>query len=375
MAAKRCPITGATAAAGSSGHGLRTYAACIAGAGLLGGAIAAWWWHQHRAASPKKGEDESSKSVFSDPNDPRDDEGRVHHLHVKEGDVADRILSVGDTARAERISKLMDGGKASRVIVAPRGFVTYTGTYKGVPVSIVATMMGIANMDFVVRETRAVVPRGSPLAIIRYGTCGGLHGTPTGTVVVASKGSVVIRRDPDLVTQAVAAAAASASSAASGGAGAMPAPAAPAHIYSVSAPILPDASLSSVYFAKMSEAIGASFGSRFAVMEGINATADSFYGSQGRTTRCFEDHNASLVADVEASLPDVRSMEMESGHLFDLARTARADCPIYASAAAMVIANRHGNSVLSKAELAGLEEAGGRAALETLSSFAFLASV
>lgn len=134
MAAKRCPITGATAAAGSSSHGLRTYAACIAGAGLLGGAIAAWWWHQHRAAAPKKGEDESSKSVFSDPNDPRDDEGRVHHLHVKEGDVAARILSVGDTARAERISKLMDGGKASRVIVAPRGFVTYTGTYKGVPV-------------------------------------------------------------------------------------------------------------------------------------------------------------------------------------------------------------------------------------------------
>lgn len=135
----KCPITGATAAAGSSRHGLRTYAACIAGVGLLGGAVAAWWWQQHRtagAAGPAKGkgEEESSKSVFSDPNDPRDDEGRVHHLHVKEGDVADRILSVGDTARAERISKLMDGGRAARVIVAPRGFVTYTGTYKGVPV-------------------------------------------------------------------------------------------------------------------------------------------------------------------------------------------------------------------------------------------------
>lgn len=308
-------------------------------------------------------------------------------------------------------------------------------------------MMGIANMDFVVRETRAVVPRGSPLAIIRYGTCGGLHGTPTGTVVVASKGSVVIRRDPDLVTQAVAAAAASASSAAdaaaAGGAGAMPASAAPAHIYSVrhtaelpaaetrrtdahsweaqrcaceqlrslahscfashpplvmlsaaliisaaslppclplahlqvSSPILPDAALSAVYFAKMSEAIAAAFGPRFAVMEGINATADSFYGSQGRITRCFEDHNESLVADVEATLPGVRSMEMESGHLLDLARTAKADCPIYASAAAMVIANRHGSSVLSKAELAGLEEAGGRAALETLTTFAFPATV
>lgn len=238
--------------------------------------------------------------------------------------------------------------------------------------SIVATMMGIANMDFVVRECRAVVPRGSPVAIIRYGTCGGLHGTPTGTVVVASKGSVVIRRDPDLVTQTLAS---TGDSGAAGGAGAMPSAASPDHIYSVSAPILPDATLSGVYYSKMREAIGAAFGERFAVMEGINATADSFYGSQGRVTRCFDDHNTTLVTDVEARLPEVRSMEMESGHLFDLARTAKADCPIYCSAAAMVIANRHGSSVLSKAELAGLEEAGGRAALETLTTFAFPASV
>jgi hypothetical protein len=50
-------------------------------------------------------------------------------------------------------------------------------------------------MDFVVRETRAVVD--GPMAIIRLGTCGLLDAlTPVGTLVVASQGSVL----PPLLT-------------------------------------------------------------------------------------------------------------------------------------------------------------------------------
>ena len=33
-----------------------------------------------------------------------------------------------------------------------RGFVTYTGRFQGVLVSIVVTLMGYPNMDFVIRE-------------------------------------------------------------------------------------------------------------------------------------------------------------------------------------------------------------------------------
>ena len=55
--------------------------------------------------------------------------------------------------------------------------------------------MGTPMMDFVVRETRAVVD--GPMAIIRLGTCGLLDAlTPVGTLVVASQGSVL----PPLLT-------------------------------------------------------------------------------------------------------------------------------------------------------------------------------
>lgn len=42
-------------------------------------------------------------------------------------------------------------------LYSDRGFLTLTGTYKGVPVSIVSIGMGAPNMDFFVREGREVL--------------------------------------------------------------------------------------------------------------------------------------------------------------------------------------------------------------------------
>jgi uridine phosphorylase len=78
--------------------------------------------------------------------------------------VANRVLSVGDAGRAERIAALLDAGSA-RIVRSSRGFVTHTGTFNGVAVSIIATGMGYPMMDFVVRETRAVV--NGPMAMLR----------------------------------------------------------------------------------------------------------------------------------------------------------------------------------------------------------------
>lgn len=56
--------------------------------------------------------------------------------------------------------------------------------------------MGYPNMDFLVREIRAVTT--GPLRIVRLGSCAGLRSDlPVGTVAVASEGSLLIRQNPD----------------------------------------------------------------------------------------------------------------------------------------------------------------------------------
>ena len=58
--------------------------------------------------------------------------------------------------------------------------------------SIVSTMMGMANMDFVIRECQAIV-EGS-MAMVRLGTCGAVQPPASlGSFLVASEGSICIR--------------------------------------------------------------------------------------------------------------------------------------------------------------------------------------
>lgn len=62
--------------------------------------------------------------------------------------------------------------------------------------SIAMINMGYPNMDFLVREVRAVTD--GPLRIVRLGSCASLRpDLPVGSVAVASEGSVFIRQNPD----------------------------------------------------------------------------------------------------------------------------------------------------------------------------------
>lgn len=122
-------------------------------------------------------------------NFPMDGEGRTYHLYLKNGEAAPRIITVGDVPRIFIFAKT-PGFVVKFVREAPRLFITITGTYKGVPVSLVTSLMGIPNMDFTVRELRAII--NGPMAIMRIGTCGSPV-CPIGTVTVPERYHVVLR--------------------------------------------------------------------------------------------------------------------------------------------------------------------------------------
>jgi len=71
---------------------------------------------------------------------------------------------------------------------------------------------------------------------------------------------------------------------------------------------------------------------------GLNATADSFYSSQGRIDTNFDDRNKDLIEHHLAEKCKVLSLEMETFHLFDMAECSKGT--IIASSAEIVLAQR-----------------------------------
>lgn len=89
------------------------------------------------------------------------------HLLIKKGDIAPYVLLPGDPGRIKRIVKLWDSGKEVKY---NREFLTWTGTYKGIPVSATSTGIGCPSAAIAVEE---LVNAGAE-TFIRIGTCGAL---------------------------------------------------------------------------------------------------------------------------------------------------------------------------------------------------------
>lgn len=118
-------------------------------------------------------------------------DGSVFHLHVKPGQLADKVILVGDPGRVSLVSSHFD---AIECDIESREFHTVTGTFKGKRISVVSTGIGCDNIDIVMNEldalanidfsTRTEKPALRQLEIVRIGTCGGLQPfTPEGTFV------------------------------------------------------------------------------------------------------------------------------------------------------------------------------------------------
>ncbi|KAG9060932.1 hypothetical protein KI688_007890 [Linnemannia hyalina] len=301
---------------------------------------------------------------MSNANFPMDAEGRTYHVGVKRGELANRIITVGDPARAIVLSRTLDGVDPSAPVksisanlfshASHRGFLTITGRYKGTPVSIVAIGMGVSMMDFFVRECRAVVD--GPMTIIRLGSCGSLSDAKVGDICVPSS-SYLVQRNYDYFAEDSSASSASP--------------------YILSKKFDADPEVTATLVKNMSAQLGDNH-----VWNGINATADSFYSSQGRQDENFVDNNQELFTELVKYEPGTLTLEMETFLLYHLARTSTVaplkeeskvkaaatsnKHSIRAGACMMVFAQRKSNEFISKEDVARVEPLAGKAVFDSL---------
>lgn len=123
------------------------------------------------------------------------EDGSVFHLHLRPGQLADRVILVGDPNRVTMIGAYLDERELE---VQNREFHTITGCYRGKRVSVVSHGIGCDNIDIVLTEldalvnigflSRMVLPEFHQLSLVRIGTSGSLQADiPVGSYVVAQK--------------------------------------------------------------------------------------------------------------------------------------------------------------------------------------------
>jgi uridine phosphorylase len=122
-------------------------------------------------------------------------DGSIFHLHLKPGDISDRIILVGDPARVDTIADFFDKIDFSAL---NREFKTVTGWYNNTKLSVISTGIGTDNIDIVINEldalanidldTREIKAEKKSLDIVRIGTSGGLQeDLPVNSFVVSQK--------------------------------------------------------------------------------------------------------------------------------------------------------------------------------------------
>ena len=93
--------------------------------------------------------------------------GGPYHILARPEDIAEKVIVVGDPARVEQVSKLLENPKPVNL---HRGFPVYTGTYGGVSVSVACHGIGGPSSAIVFEELRML---GAEI-MVRLGTAGGL---------------------------------------------------------------------------------------------------------------------------------------------------------------------------------------------------------
>jgi uridine phosphorylase len=221
--------------------------------------------------------------------------GKQYHIDVAPGEVARYVLLPGDPARADRIAKTWDEAK---LIARHREFTTYTGKYRGTPISVTSTGIGGPSAAIAVEELLRV----GADTFLRVGTTGSIQpGIQLGDLIITT---AAVRLEGTSKQYVMTEYPASAS-------------------YEIVLALI-----------EAAESIGASY------WLGITASTDSFYLGQGRPG--YRDYMQSwaktILGDLQAA--GVVNFEMESATIFTMANLYGAR----AGTVCAVIANRVENT-------------------------------
>jgi len=203
----------------------------------------------------------------------QDPAGRQYHIGLAPGEVAEFIMLVGDPARAAMVAGMLDRIELER---RQREFVTYTGSYQGMPLTVMAIGMGAANAEIAVVELCQCIERPT---IIRCGTSGGLAADiGLGDLVITQAAYRLEETSLQYVGEGY--------------------------------PAVADLEVT-LSLIEAVESLKCSY------HLGITATASGFYGAQGRDLPGFPPRHPKILEDLVRQ--GVRNLEMETSCLLTLA--------------------------------------------------------
>ena len=91
------------------------------------------------------------------------------HISAADGDIAEAVLLPGDPLRAQYIAGTFFDDP--REVTAVRNMLGFTGTYKGMPVTVMGTGMGIPSASIYITE---LIRFYGAQRLVRVGSCGGI---------------------------------------------------------------------------------------------------------------------------------------------------------------------------------------------------------
>jgi uridine phosphorylase len=213
---------------------------------------------------------------------------RQYHIDLEPGELAEYILLVGDPGRVAKTAALFDSVELER---SNRELKTVTGSYHGMPVSVMSTGMGPDNIEIVMAEVMEITEHPT---LIRMGSSGAIQPEIKVEDLVISVGAVRLENTTDYYVH----------------------------------PGYPAIAHRDVVWAL--ESACRERGYTYHV--GLTATASGFYAPQGRAMRSLPVRYPQLADELRSQR--VANFEMESSALFIFASLAglRAGtvCAVYA---------------------------------------------